>query len=80
MALPQETLLPPYRSRTTTIRFITYLLKPGAKSGGEVPQVMKLQRRGACENQTLYIIIVNRADQHCNSLAIPSDDNHFRGE
>ena len=27
------------------------------------------------ENQTLYIIIVNRRDQDCNGLAISSDDN-----
>ena len=36
---------------------------------------MFLQPRGAREDQTLYIIIVNRGDQDCNGFAVASDDN-----
>jgi hypothetical protein len=34
-----------------------------------------LQPRGAREDQTLYIIIVNGRHQDCNGFAIPSDNN-----
>jgi hypothetical protein len=34
-----------------------------------------LQSRGAREDQTLYIIVVNGRNQDGNGLAIPSDDN-----
>jgi hypothetical protein len=34
-----------------------------------------LQARGAREDQTLYIIIVNGGDQDSNGLAVASDDD-----